>query len=177
MWPITDIKAKHAFMIDKLQGFTDQKGFRSARLHSWFDTPTDYFEGQLKILRNAMPSLDVEQLSQGIQDNSPLKGQIVNDTNEPIKVFTDVPAAMTSLTDARFEIVSDPEQGQIFWLIGHDRSSNKAKAVEKNGYLNEFPCDEVLLLKDMFVPLLHSTYKCFVEQKDAEASGEQEMLI
>jgi len=43
MWPIHEIKAKHAFMQDKLQGFTDARGFRSARLHSFFDTPTEYF--------------------------------------------------------------------------------------------------------------------------------------
>ena len=123
-----------------------------------------------------MPKLDVDQLSQAIQDDSPLKGQFVNDTNQPIKVFTDSPEAMTSLSDARFQIVSDPDQGQIFWLIGANRSVYKAKSVEKDGYLNEFPCDEALLLRDMFVPLLHSTYKCF-KQKDAQGGEEQEMLI
>ena len=44
MWPCLDIKAKHAFMKDNLQGFTEQKGFRSARLHAWYDTPLDYYK-------------------------------------------------------------------------------------------------------------------------------------
>ena len=83
---------------------------------------------------------------------------------------------MTSLTDARFQIVSDPDQGQIFWLIGANRRTYKAKSIEKDGYLNEFPCDEVLLLKDLFVPLLNSTYRCF-ELKDADANDEQEIFI
>ena len=43
MWPTKDIKQKQGFMRDFLHGFTDQKGFRSARLHSYFDTPTEYF--------------------------------------------------------------------------------------------------------------------------------------
>lgn len=43
MWPITDLKDKHAFLKDNLQGFTEQKGYRSTRLHSWFNTPTEYF--------------------------------------------------------------------------------------------------------------------------------------
>ena len=72
---------------------------------------------------------------------------------------------MASLTDGRFALVDDPEAAQIFWLIGANRNIYKAKANEKNGYLNEFPNDDVLLLKDMFVPLLHSTYKCFEKKK------------
>lgn len=43
MWPITEIKTNHAFLRDNLQGFTEQKGYRSTRLHSWYDTPTEYF--------------------------------------------------------------------------------------------------------------------------------------
>lgn len=43
MWPIKEIKNKHGITRDYLQGFTEDKGFRSARLHSYFDIPTDYF--------------------------------------------------------------------------------------------------------------------------------------
>lgn len=49
-----------------------------------------------------MPQLDIEQLHQTVQEDSPLKDQIVNDTDEPIKVFTDEPDAMSTLQDARF---------------------------------------------------------------------------
>ena len=102
MWPLTNIGNKHAFMKDNLVGFTEQKGFRSCRLHTWYDVPTDYFAKQIELLRKAMPQLDIEQLHQNVQEDSPLKGQFVNDTNEPIKVFTDEPNAMTTLQDARF---------------------------------------------------------------------------
>lgn len=43
VWPIVDMKERTAFMKDNLQGFTEQKGFRSTRLYSFFDTPTEYF--------------------------------------------------------------------------------------------------------------------------------------
>lgn len=43
VWPIKDMKEREVFMKDNLQGFTEQKGFRSTRLHSFFDIPTDYF--------------------------------------------------------------------------------------------------------------------------------------
>ena len=48
---------------------------------------------------------------------------------------------MTTLQDARFQLVDDADQAQIYWLIGPQRSTHKAKAIEKNGYLNEFPGD------------------------------------
>ena len=90
-----------------------------------------------------------------------MKDQIVNDTDEPIKVFTDEPDAMATLQDARFQIVDDPEQAQIFWLIGAQRNSHKAKAIERNGYLNEFPGDEHLLIKDLFIQMLFASHRCF----------------
>ena len=43
MWPVKDIKANEAFFRDYLAGYTE-KQFRSARLYSWFDLPTSYFE-------------------------------------------------------------------------------------------------------------------------------------
>ena len=90
-----------------------------------------------------------------------MKGTYVSDSDEPIKVFTDRPDAMSSLKDARFQIVEDPEAAQIFWLIGANRASYRPKAIEKNAYLNEIPSDEALLVNDLFVPLMHSTFNCF----------------
>lgn len=88
-----------------------------------------------------------------------------------------MPEALSTLTDARFELVSDPDQAQIFWLIGANRNIYKGKANEKSGYLNEFPNDDVLLLKDMFLPLVHSTYKSFEAKEDKDASADVETLI
>ena len=72
-------------------GFTEARGFRSTRLHSYFDVPLEYFTQQLALLRQKMPNLDIQQLHDAVQEDKPLKVQIVNDTNEAIKVFTDSP--------------------------------------------------------------------------------------
>ena len=116
-----------------------------------------------------MPKADVDQLHESIQEDAPLKTTIVNDTNEPIKVFTDVPDALSTLTDARFQIASEPDDAAIFWLVGPGRNEYKAKALEKQGYLNEFPGDETLLVKDLFIPLLHSSYKCFSKESSDDS--------
>ena len=50
MWPTQDISANEVILRDKLEGF-DEKQFRSARLHIWFETPEDYYNQQLKLWR------------------------------------------------------------------------------------------------------------------------------
>ncbi len=72
-----------------------------------------------------------------------------------------MPQALTTLKDARFEITENIEEADICWLIGPSRNIYKPKAIEKGAYLNEVPCDETLLIKDLFIPLIHSSYKCF----------------
>lgn len=49
-----------------------------------------------------MPTDNIEQLHTTIQDDCPLKAAVVNDSDEAIKVFTDMPGALATLTDARF---------------------------------------------------------------------------
>ena len=80
-----------------------------------------------------------------------------------------MPQALASLKDARFELTENIEEAQICWLIGPQRNIYKPKAIEKAAFLNEFPCDETLLVKDLFIPLMHSSYKCF-KQNSAEES-------
>jgi len=53
---------------------------------------------------------------------------------------------LSTLTDARFQIVENSDEAQIFWLLGPQRNTHKLKAAEKNGFLNEFPSDDVLLV-------------------------------
>ena len=43
MWPIKEIKKQEGFLMDFLAGFTEQKNFRSARLHTYFETPKQYY--------------------------------------------------------------------------------------------------------------------------------------
>jgi hypothetical protein len=50
MWPNCDIKANEAIYRDYLSGFSEAS-FRSARLHSWFNTPESFYKEALSNLR------------------------------------------------------------------------------------------------------------------------------
>lgn len=53
VWPVTDIKSGTGLYKDYLDGYTEAQ-FRSARLHTWFNTPEDYYTSSLKQYRNNM---------------------------------------------------------------------------------------------------------------------------
>jgi hypothetical protein len=57
LWPVNDIKAKEAVYRDYLRGISEKK-FRSARLHTWFDTPDNYFLEELAKFRNKKSTFD-----------------------------------------------------------------------------------------------------------------------
>jgi hypothetical protein len=59
LWPNRDITVNEAIYRDFLHGVTENH-FRSARLHTWFDTPEKYFTNTLKQLRALDVNYDVE---------------------------------------------------------------------------------------------------------------------
>lgn len=97
MWPIKDIPANDAIYRDFLRGISEKK-FRSARLHTWFDTPENYFTEELENLRKKKASMHLQDHT-AIQENQPLRGSL---SQEVIHVFTDDESVSLSLTDPKF---------------------------------------------------------------------------
>ena len=77
---------------------------------------------------------------------------------------------MSTLTDPRFQLVNDIAEAKICWLIGLDRNTHKQTAIDQLSYVNDMPSDEVLLVKDLFVPLIHNSYRCFSKDEADESS-------
>ena len=88
MWPVKVIENQSAFYKDFLAGFSE-KQFRSARFHTWFETPTSYYEQALKQLRLALPQINVPARHKTIQESNQPKETIKIGESELIKVFTD----------------------------------------------------------------------------------------
>lgn len=59
LWPVTDIVVNDGIYKDFLSGVTENQ-FRSARLHTWFDTPDLFYTNSLKQLRAKDVVYDVE---------------------------------------------------------------------------------------------------------------------
>jgi len=62
LWPTKDISINEAIYKDYLRGITESK-FRSARLHTWFDTPETYFSEELAKFRNKKQLFDEKDVN------------------------------------------------------------------------------------------------------------------
>jgi hypothetical protein len=59
MWPVKDIAAADGIYRDFLAGFDETK-FRSARLYTWYDTPSVYYSKALAALRKREALVNVD---------------------------------------------------------------------------------------------------------------------
>lgn len=75
LWPVRDIAANEAIYRDFLYGVTESNN-RSARLHTWFDTPDKFYTDSLKQLRAIESKYEVEEESNRIQGNNPLRDSL-----------------------------------------------------------------------------------------------------
>jgi hypothetical protein len=114
LWPCSEIAANDGIYRDFLSGMSEEQ-FRSARLHTWFDTPDYFYTNSLKKLRAKNLQYDVEGEHNRIQENTPLRGSV---NKEKLKVFTEDKSQMSNLTDKRFEFVSTPDEADVCWALG-----------------------------------------------------------
>lgn len=75
MWPVRDMLPDDAIYRDYLQGFSESQ-FRSARLHTWFCTPTEYYKKSLETLRQKEAQVNVDADHQRIQDDKALRAAL-----------------------------------------------------------------------------------------------------
>lgn len=74
-WNSKDIKKEEYLQRDYLNGVTE-KQWRSARLHLWFNVYPEYFEAELKKLRDFKPAFDAKKKHDLIQVMYPAPGPI-----------------------------------------------------------------------------------------------------
>jgi tubulin--tyrosine ligase-like protein 12 len=66
----------------------------------------------------------------------------------PLKVYSDIKLVRDHLKSPSFQIVSTPEEGDIFWLYSHYKDF---RSLPENKFVNQFPCDMVITCKDLLV--------------------------
>lgn len=77
-----------------------------------------------------------------------------------------------TLTDPRFEFTDSPDEADVCWAMGLARSELIKKAQEKGSFINQFPEDDVMLIQDNLVALVHSTYSSFAKGKSSDVIPE-----
>lgn len=66
-----------------------------------------------------------------------------------IKVYAEYIYIGANLTDARFEIVDDPQEADILWLTSHFKQFAEFALESPGKRINQFPFEHVLTIKDL----------------------------
>ncbi|KXJ70481.1 hypothetical protein RP20_CCG023429 [Aedes albopictus] len=71
------------------------------------------------------------------------------DGNSALKVYSEYDMVNQYLTDPGFEIVTNPEEADIHWLTSHFKQYKEFSESTPNKYVNQFPFENVLTIKDL----------------------------
>lgn len=99
MWPTKDIRQEDGIYRDFLKGMSEENMYRSARLHTWFYTPNDYYKAGLKALRMKEANINVEAEHDRIQLDHPLTSAM---TKEQLRVYTEDKDILETLNDQKY---------------------------------------------------------------------------
>ncbi|XP_049300981.1 tubulin--tyrosine ligase-like protein 12 [Anopheles funestus] len=71
------------------------------------------------------------------------------DGNRPLKVYSQYDLVNQYLTDASYEIVTDPADADILWMTSHFKEFRELSESNPNQFVNQFPFENVMTIKDL----------------------------
>ncbi|XP_062533602.1 tubulin--tyrosine ligase-like protein 12 [Armigeres subalbatus] len=71
------------------------------------------------------------------------------DGNSSLKVYSQYDMVSQYLTDPGFEVVQTPEEADILWMTSHFKQYRELSESTPNKYVNQFPFENVLTIKDL----------------------------
>lgn len=86
------------------------------------------------------------------------------DRNRPLRVYSEYPYINKFLTDPAFEIVEDESQADILWLMQHFKDFKELSESSPNKFINQFPFENVLTVKDLLSCICRRSVKDTDEQ-------------
>ncbi|KAK4468610.1 hypothetical protein MN116_007800 [Schistosoma mekongi] len=152
-WPIKDLQKDDSITIDFIEHVKDTK-LRPYYLLPW--RPQDFSAEPIEhtyILTNEYFT------SHRVQETLP-----VYRVNEPVKresftVYTDLNQVKQYLTSAQFTFVDSPDTADIIWMHRHFKDFERLSVDNPNTYINQFPGEYILTVKDFLASLAASIAK------------------
>uniref|UniRef100_A0A182QME5 Tubulin--tyrosine ligase-like protein 12 SET-like domain-containing protein n=1 Tax=Anopheles farauti TaxID=69004 RepID=A0A182QME5_9DIPT len=88
------------------------------------------------------------------------------DGNRPLRVYSQYELVNQYLTDAAYEIVTDPAEADILWMTSHFKEYRELSENNPNQFINQFPFENVMTIKDLL------SIVCRRMAKEVPATGE-----
>ncbi|KAL8161375.1 hypothetical protein V2J09_012864 [Rumex salicifolius] len=152
-WQTQDVHQGDECTRDYLLGIGEDKQ-RSARLTAWFHTPENYFlKAYEKRIQNLKPSCITS--SSVISDVSGISSRSEN----PIRVYTDLPYVQEFLTRPEFSVTNEPKEADIVWTsMQVDEETKKAVGINDDQYINQFPFEACIVMKHHLAETIQKAY-------------------
>ncbi|XP_055908082.1 tubulin--tyrosine ligase-like protein 12 [Eupeodes corollae] len=145
LFPIRDVEEGEQVTRDFVEYVAKDAPERDAVLLPWRYT-------DLKENSFVQSEPDADYFSNGHVPESLPEGSVdepVVSRNDPLKVFSEYDVLSEYLTAPYFEIVDNPEDADVLWLINHFKDFAALARDTPNKFVNQFPYEYVLTVKDL----------------------------
>lgn len=162
LFPIKDVEEGGRVFRNYIEGDYDEK-YRDALLIPWKEY--DHYDEDFT---QTEPSSDY--FSSGhVPESLPTDDNTVEprDPSTKIKVFSQYNRINENLTRPEFEIVTEEGPAEVLWFINHFKAYKELSELAPHKYVNQFPHENVLTIKDLL---------CIVARRNAKGQTDKKTL-
>lgn len=162
LFPIRDCEENEVVTRDFVEG--QPESLRSALLLPW--RWTDFTEIDFQQHEPDMEYFLAGHIEESLPDSS--APTPVPDLNRPLKVYTTYSMVQQFLTDPSFELVDNETEADILWLTTHFKQYNEFSQQTPNRFVNQFPFENVITIKDLLAVVCRRTAHKYCEEDTLE---------
>ncbi|XP_055585705.1 tubulin--tyrosine ligase-like protein 12 [Uranotaenia lowii] len=145
LFPIEDIDEGDQLYRDFVEGVPDKSKERDALLLPW--RYTRFIEENFQQMEPPKEYFLAGHIEESLQN--PDVAPPLFDGNRPLKVYSQYDMVNKYLTDPGFEIVDNPDDADILWMTSHFKQYKEFSESTPNKYINQFPFENVITIKDL----------------------------
>ncbi|CDI96715.1 tubulin tyrosine ligase protein 12 [Echinococcus multilocularis] len=150
-WPIEDLHKEDTLCVDWMSVVTDEEK-KSLLLIPWEGGDfSDRFSAHTFVLTEKF--FTSHKIAETLPDPN---AKLVDSVTAPQLVYTDLELVAKTLTSPNYKITADRDQAGIVWVRKHIRDYAWFSQKQSHVWLNQFPNESVLTVKDMLAALAAS---------------------
>lgn len=162
LFPVRDCEENEAVTRDFVEG--QPENARSALLLPW--RWADFTEIDFQQHEPDMEYFLAGHIEESLPDSA--APAPVPDLNRPLKVYTTYSMVQQFLTDPSFELVDNETDADILWLTTHFKQYNEFSQQTPNRFVNQFPFENVITIKDLLSVVCRRTAHKYCEEDTLE---------
>ncbi|TPP63816.1 Tubulin tyrosine ligase protein 12 [Fasciola gigantica] len=148
-WPLKDLHRDDVITVDYIEHIKNAS-LRPYYLLPW--QPEDHSEEPVDHTYTLTDDFFVaHRIQESLPDPNCSVAQFAGD--EKITVYTDLPLIRSYLTDPRFILTHKMDEAQVLWLLDHFKDFAKLSVTSPNKFINQFPGEQVVTVKDLLASL------------------------